>query len=251
VGTTKPLAGFDDFWRYGPGVFAECYRGCGGFLADRPGSLEHWVETSFFYHPNAIGCVPQVSWLPDEPSGQWIAYAIWAGPITKIGWKRNAVEIWELACRDRCEVESLDQLLRPVREAACKGGRYIDWWAVPGGLAEQMLALDFAELPRSLCVLGKVFDPAKKLTEQLEARGLPAICRNGASGRVEIRVGDCIGELERDAAMRMVFGRSSAGQEHQLGMLTMRPFAKTRATIEALDVALPCIPWSYLASEYI
>jgi hypothetical protein len=248
---TKPLAGFDDFWHSGAGVFAECYRGCGGFLADRPDSLERWVRTSFFYYPNAIGCVPQVSWLADKSSGRWSAYAVWAGPITKIDWKRNAVEIWELACRDDCDLESLDQLLRPACKAAREGSGYIDWWAVPGRLTERMLALDFVELPRNLCVLGKVFDPARKLAEQLEARGFPANCRNGTGGRVEICGGDCIVEVERDAAMRMVFGRSSASQEHQLGMLAMRPLAKARPTLDALDAALPCVPWSYLASEYI
>jgi GNAT superfamily N-acetyltransferase len=248
---TKPLAGFDDFWHSGADVFTACYRGCGGFLADRPGSLERWVKTSFFYHANAIGCVPQASCLPDKVGGRWTAYAIWAGPIKKIGWKRDAVEIWELACRDDCDSKSLDQLLRPPCEAARKGGGYIDWWAVPGRLTERMLALDFTELPRSLCVLGKVFDPARNLAEQLEARGFSANCRNGAGGRVEIRAGDCIVEVERDAGTRMVFGRSSASQEHQVGMLTIRPVAKARRILEALDAALPCVPWSYLASEYI
>jgi len=248
---TRPLAESDDFWHSGPGVFAECYRGCGGFLADRPGSLERWVNTSFLYHPNAIGCVPQVSWLLDESSRRWTAYAVWAGPIKKINWKRDAVEIWELACRDDCDTDSLDQLLQPAYEAACKGGGYIDWWAVTGRLTGQMLALGFTELPRSLCVLGKVFDPARKLAEQLDARGFPANCLNGAGGRVEIRARNCIVEVECDAAMRMVFGRSSASQEYQLGMLTIRPLVKARVTLEAIDAALPCVPWSYLASEYI
>jgi hypothetical protein len=248
---TRPLAGFDDFWHFAADVFTESYRGCGGFLADRPGSLERWAKASFFYHADAIGCVPQVSWLQDGLSGRWTAYAIWAGPIKKIDWKRDAVEIWELACRGDCDTESLCQLLRPPCEAARKGGGYIDWWAAPGRLTEQMLALDFVETPRSLCVLGKVFDPASKLAEQLKARGFPANCRNGAGGRVEIRARDCIVEVERDASMRMVFGRSSASQEHLLGMLTVRPMAKTPGTLEALDAALPCVPWSYLASEYI
>ena len=248
---TKPLAEFDDFWDSGASVFAECYRGCGGFLADRPGSLERWVKTSFFYRPNTIGCVPQVSWLQDESSGRWTAYAVWAGPIKKINWKRDAVEIWELARRDDCDTESLGQLLQPAYEAACKGGGYIDWWAVPGQLTKQMLALDFTELPRSLCVLGKVFDPARKLAAQLEARSFSANCLNGAGGRVEIRAGDGIVEVERDAAMRMVFGRSSASQEHRLGMLTLRPLAEAWRTLEALDAALPFVPWSYIASEYI
>jgi hypothetical protein len=248
---TQPLAEFDDFWHSGPSVFAECYRGCGGFVADRPGSLERWVKASFFYHPIAIGCVPQVSWLQDEMSGRWTAYAIWAGPIKKIDWKLDAVEIWELACRDDCDTESLAQLLQPACEAARQGGGYIDWWAVPGRLTEQMLALDVTELPRSLCVLGKVFDLARNLAEQLEARGVPANCRNGAGGRVEICAGDYIVEVEREAATRMVFGRSSASQEHQLGMLTIRPLVKARGALEVLDAALPCVPWSYLASEYI
>jgi len=26
---------------------------------------------------------------------------------------------------------------------------------------------------------------------------------------------------------------------------------KARVTLEAIDAALPCVPWSYLASEYI
>jgi hypothetical protein len=248
---TRPLAGFDDFWHSGAGVFTECYRGCGGFLADRPGSLERWAKTSFFYHANAIGCVPQVSWLTDELTGQWTAYAIWAGPIKNIGWKRDAVEIWELACRDGCDTKSLGRLLRPACEAARGGGGYVDWWAVPGRLTERMLALDYTELPRSLCILGKVFDPVRNLAEQLDACGLPAKCGDGAGGRVEINIGDCVIEIERDAATRMVFGRSLASQEHQLGMLTIRPLAKIRATLEALDAALPCVPWSYFASEYI
>jgi GNAT superfamily N-acetyltransferase len=251
VAKTRPLAGFVDFWHSGPSVFTECYRGSCGFLADRPGSLERWAKASFFYHANAIGCIPQVSWLQDESSGSWTAYAIWAGPIEKIDWKRGAVEIWELACRDNCSTKSLDQLLRPACQAARKGSGYVDWWAVPGRLTERMLALDFTELPRSLCVLGKVFDPAMNLAEQLEARGFPANCRNGAGGRAEMSAGGCIVEIERDAATRMVFARSSASQEHQLGMLTMRPMAKARATLEAFDAALPRVPWSYLASEYI
>jgi GNAT superfamily N-acetyltransferase len=249
VAMTRPLAGFDGFWSSSPAIFTECYRGSGGFLADRPDSLECWTKASFFYHANAIGCIPQVSWLEDELSGSWTAYAIWAGPIEKIDWKRGAVEIWELACRDNCTTEALNQLLRPACEAARRGDGYIDWWAAPGRLTERMLALGFTELPRSLCVLGKVFDPARKLAEQLQARGSPASCRNGAGGRVEISVGDCTVEVERDAATRLVFARSSASQEHQLGMLTIRPTAK--ATLEALDAALPCVPWSYLASEYI
>jgi hypothetical protein len=249
--TTKPLAGCDDFWQSGADVFAACYGGCGGHLADRPASLERWAKRSFFYHANAIGCVPQISWLQDELRGQWTAYAIWAGPITKIDWKRDAVEIWELACHDDCDTGSLDQLLRPACEAARQGGGYIDWWTVPGRLTEQMQVLDFVQLPRSLCILGKVFDPARKLAEQLDGRGFPAKCLNGAGERVEIRTVDCVVEVERDAAIRMVFGRSTASQEYQLGMLTIRPLAKARATIEAFDTALPCVPWSYLASEYI
>lgn len=248
---TRPLAGFDDFSHSGAGAFAECYRGSGGFLTDRPGSLERWAKASFFYHANTIGCVPQISWLQDNLGGQWTAYAIWAGPIKKIDWKRDAVEIWELACRHNCDTGSLDRLLQPAREAADTGGGYIDWWAVPGPLTSQMLALDFVEMPRSLCVLGKVFDPAGKLAEQLEARDFPANCRNAAGGRVEIRAGDCLVEIEHDAAMRMVFGRSSASHEYQLGMLTIRPLAKAPATLEAFDAVLPHVPWSYLASEYI
>lgn len=248
---TQPLAESDDFWRFSAGVFAECYRGYGGFLADRPQSLERWAKTSFFYHPGAVGCVPQVSRLPDRLSGHWKAYAIWAGPITKINWKRDAVEIWELACRDDCDTKSLGQLLRPSCEAACTGGGYVDWWAVPGQLVERMLPLGFVEQPRSLCVLGKVFDPASRLAGQLESRGFRGSCRNGAGGRVEICAQDCVVEVEHDAATRIVFGRSSASQEYRIGMLTIRPLAKAQGALEALDAALPSVPWSYLASEYI
>ena len=62
---------------------------------------------------------------------------------------------------------------------------------------------------------------------------------------------DCHVEIESDAATRMALGRSSASQEHQHGLLTVYPLVKTSTVLEALDRALPIVPWAYFASEFI
>jgi hypothetical protein len=135
-------------------VFAECYRGRAGYIAGRPESLRHWATASFFYDPAVLGCTPQISWLEDGS-----AYAIWAGPITGVTWKRGVTEIWELACRANSDIESIRELLQPALAAA---GGPVDWWAVAGHrLTPMMAALGFVERPRSLCVLGKIFDPGR------------------------------------------------------------------------------------------
>ncbi len=133
-------------------VFAECYRGYAGYMAGRPESLRQWSQVSFFYDPVVLGCAPQISWLEDGT-----AYAIWAGPITGVTWKHGVTEIWELACRADSDIESIRDLLQPAL-AAAHGP--VDWWAVDGHwLTSLVAALGFVERPRSLCVLGKLFDP--------------------------------------------------------------------------------------------
>ena len=223
-------------------VFASCYQGHAGFMAGRPESLNQWADASFFYDPASLGCTPQISWLDD-----WRAYAIWAGPIEKVGWKRGAVEIWELACREDCDLESLTKLLKPACAAARHGKSRVDWWAVTGhALTEKMLALGFVEQSRGLSVLGKIFEPAKALENRLRVA-----CTRAAGGRVDVQLNDSIIEIERDAATRMTFGRSTASLEHVHGLLTIRPQETTAATLKLLDEALPTMPWAYLASEYI
>ena len=78
-----------------------------------PESLDRWADVSFFYDPATVGCQPQISWLEDAKTGRWIAYAIWAGPIEKVGWKKGMVELWELACIGDCNPDLLRDLLQP------------------------------------------------------------------------------------------------------------------------------------------
>jgi hypothetical protein len=235
------------FSKHRSDVFSDCYRDYGGYMAGRPASLDHWGDVSFFYDPAIVGCQPQISWLEDVKTGRWIAYAIWAGPIEKVGWKKGAVEIWELACAGDCDLALLRCLLQPTCAAARAGSGQVDWWAVPGHtLTRQMHALGFFERPRSLCILGKVFDPAKKLGERLRTE-----CTNSAGQRVDIHMNDYRVEIESDAAMRMVFGRSTASLEYQHGLLTIYPLEKNQTALEDLDCALPIVPWAYFASEFI
>jgi GNAT superfamily N-acetyltransferase len=244
---TMPFAESRIFSRRRADVFASCYHGYGGYMADRPGSLDCWADVSFFYDPATTGCQPQISWLEDTKTGQWFAYAIWAGPIEKVGWKKDAVELWELARTRDCDPALLRDLLQPACAAARNGNGQLDWWAVPDhGLTQQMIAMGFVERPRSLCVLGKVLDPAKKLGEQLQVE-----CTGNAGQRVDIHMNDCHVEIESDAAIRMVLGRSTASLEYQRGSLTIYPLVKTPTTLEALDRALPIVPWTYFASEFI
>lgn len=251
---TRPFVESRDLSGRRGDVFASCYRGYGGFMADRPGSLDQWAEISFFYDPSAIGCTPQISWLEDA-SGRWTAYAIWAGPIRKVGWKKDVVEIWELACLDDCDLESLRRLLEPARAAAIEGNRQIDWWAVPEHqLVKQMLALGFEERPRSLCVLGRILDPARLFGHRLQAWGpskAPIECTSPANRRLELRLDGCDVEIEREGASRMLFGRSTASLEHQHGLLTIRPMHRMQDTIESLDRAFPLANWGYFESEFI
>ena len=235
-------------------VFASCYRDYGGFMADRPDSLDQWGDVSFLYDSQTMGCTPQISWLEDT-HGKWVAYAIWTGPIRKMGWKKDMVEIWELACADGCDLDSLRRLLEPVRAAACEGNRQIDWWAVPGHpLAEHMLALGFEERPRSLCVLGKIFDPARLWSHRLQVRKPSTSSTESithANRRLELHLDGCNVEIEMDGATRMLFGRSTASLEHQQGLLTIRPLQRIPATVESLDRAFPVARWGYFASEFI
>ncbi len=236
-------------------VFHSCYRGYGGFMAGRPESLDQWARASFFYDPDAVGCTPRISWLEDTATGRWKAYALWAGPIDKVDWKKRVVEIWELACDESCDLESIRSVLQPACAAALKGSGKIDWWLIPGHpLTDRMLTLGFIENPRSLSVLGKVFDPARKLDEQLRARQCPGRvirCASAVGGGVEVRLDECELTVEHDAAMRIVFGRSNASLEHRLGLLTVRPLHETQTALKVLDIALPIVPWCYFASEYI
>jgi len=236
-------------------LFAACYRDYGGFMGHRPRSLDEWATVSFFYDPPTVGCTPQISWVEDAMTGRWIAYAIWAGPIRNVGWKKDVVEIWEMACADNCDVECLRHLLQPVCAAACDGNGHIDWWSVPGhALSERMLSLGFEEMPRSLCVLGRILDPARMLQTRLRSGNLSTgsvECTTQANSRVEIRLGDCRLEIEIEGATRMLFGRSTASLEHQHGSLTIRPLRKTRAVLETLDQVFPFVRWSYFASEFI
>ncbi len=228
-------------------IFANCYHGYGGYMADRPESLDCWADISFFYDPTIVGCRPQISWLEDEKTGQWIAYAIWAGPIEKVAWKKGLVELWEVACTKDCDLASLRHLLQPACAAARQGNGELDWWAVPGhALTQQMLALGFIEKPRSLCVLGKVFDSAKMLGDQLRIESTSSERR-----RVDIHMDDCHVEIENDAATRMALGRSTASSAHQHGLLTVYPLGKTPTALETLNHALPVVPWAYFASEFI
>jgi hypothetical protein len=139
--------------------------------------------------------------------------------------------------------------------AARNGSGRVDWWAVPDHpLTQKMLALGFEERPRDLCVLGKVFDPARRLNDQFRTGKLGARsveCAESAGRRVDIDIDGCGVEIEHDGAMRMVLGRSTASLEHQHGLLTIRPLRKTPAVLEALDGALRIVPWCYFASEYI
>jgi GNAT superfamily N-acetyltransferase len=235
-------------------LFASCYRGYGGFMGQRPGSLDQWATVSFFYDPPTVGCIPQISRVEDT-TGHWIAYAIWAGPIRNVGWKKDLVEIWELACADNCDVESLRRVLQPACAAASDGKGHIDWWAVPGhALTERMLTLGFTEMSRSLCVLGRILDPPRMVQTRLQSRNRSVDsmeCRSGANSRVEIRLDDCHVEIEIDGATRMLFGRSTASREHQHGSLTIRPLQKTQPILETLDEAFPLVRWSYFASEFI
>lgn len=236
-------------------MFDNCYRGYAGFIGDRPASLNAWADRSFFYDEGSLGCTPQISWLEDATTGRCIAYAIWAGPIQKVDWKKGVVEIWELSCANDFPVEFLSRLLQPVIAAACGGNGHVDWWAVNGhSLTEKMLALGFAERPRSLCVLGKVFDPSQKLKDLLQTKAEPwraAECICSAGRRVDMRVEGCDVEIEPDAATRMILGRSTATEELRHGLVTIRPYQRMRAISEGLDGVLPYVPWSYFASEFI
>jgi hypothetical protein len=221
-------------------------------MAGRPSSLDRWADTSFFYDPHTIGCVPRISWLENPETGEWEWYAIWAGPIEKVDWKKGAVEIWELGCSTHCDAESLRRLLQPACAAARRGGGYVDWWAVPNHpLTEQMVAAGFAEMPRSLCLLGRLFDPARRMADQLRTQGVTVELSDSTDRRVDIRMDDTHVEIEFDAAIRMILGRSTASQEYQHGLLTTYPFRRTLDVLTALDVALPGVPWSHFASEYI
>ena len=169
------------------------------------------------------------------------------GPIEKVAWKKGLVELWEVACAKDCDLASLRRLLQPACAAARQGNGELDWWAVPGhALTQQMLALGFVERPRSLCVLGKVFDSAKMLGGQLRIESTSSERR-----RVDIHMNDCRVEIENDAATRMALGRSTASLSHQHGLLTVYPLGKTPTAVETLDHALPAVPWAYFASEFI
>lgn len=252
---TSTFAESRDHLRQRGEVFDNCYRGYAGFMGDRPVSLNAWADSSFFYDEISLGCVPQISWLEDVTTGRWIAYAIWAGPIQKVDWKKGIVEIWELSCADDFPVEFLRRLLQPVRAAAGGGNGHVDWWAVDGhSLTDKMLALGFVERPRSLCALGKMFDPSQKLKELLRAKAEPWRSTEGirsAGGRVDLHVDDGDVEIEPDAATRMIFGRSTATEELHHGLVTIRPYQRMRAMSEGLDSVLPSVPWSYFASEFI
>jgi GNAT superfamily N-acetyltransferase len=252
---TAPFSEFGGLSSHRGEVFATCYQGYGGFMAGRPSSLDRWADVSFFYDLNSVGSIPQISWLENAATGRWVAYAIWAGPIEKVDWKKGVVEIWELACAEDCDLESLRRVLQPACMAARNGSGRVDWWAVPDHpLTQKMLALGFEERPRDLCVLGKVFDPARRLNDQFRTGKLGARsveCAESAGRRVDIDIDGCGVEIEHDGAMRMVLGRSTASLEHQHGLLTIRPLRKTPAVLEALDGALRIVPWCYFASEYI
>ncbi len=237
-------------------VFSACYRGHVGFLAERPRSLDLWSRASFFYEPRLMGYTPKISWI-ERPNGHWKAYAIWAGPMDRIEWKKGAVEIWEIACAEDSDPESLRALLQPavVAGRAGRADGSPHWWAVPGHrITRQMMALGAEESPRALCVLGRIFDPAARLAERLRAtipsaRGVD--CAIAAGGRVELRLNDVAVQIERDSALRLLFGRTTATIEHQHGVLSVQPAAKTRDVLHLLDRAFPCAPWAYFASEFI
>ncbi len=222
-------------------------------MAGRPVSLDQWAEVSFFYDPDTVGCTPQISWLEEPGTGRWIAYAIWAGPIRKVGWKRDLVEIWELACAEDCHLQSLRALLQPACAAALEGNGQIAWWAVPDhALTERMKALGFEEQPRRLCVLGRILDPAQVIRNRFREIGMSAPeCIRAANGRVELHLDGGQVEMEEDSATRMLFGRSPASLAHQQGLLTIRPQPKTQTILESLDRAFPWVRWSYFASEFI
>ena len=125
-------------------------------------------------------------------TGRWGRLRNLDGPIGKVGWKKGAVEIWELACAGDCDSALLRCLLQPICIVARTGNGQVIWWEFPvTPLTHQMLALGFVEGPRSLCVLGKVFDPAKKLGEQHKAESI-----NGAGQRVDVRINHCRVEIE-------------------------------------------------------
>ena len=148
-------------------------------------------------------------------------------------WKFGNWLVTEIAISLCCVISCNPPALPPAQ-----GNGQIDWWAVPGHtLTQQMLALGFVERPRSLCVLGKVFDPAKKLGEQLRVESA-----GSERQRVDIHMDDCHVEIENDAATRMALGRSTASPGHQHGLLTVYPLGKTPIALETLDRALPLCP---------
>ena len=152
-----------------------------------------------------------------------------------------------MACDKDCDLASLRHLLQPARAAARQGNGKLDWWAVPGhALTQQILALGFVERPRSLCVLGKMFDSAKMLGGQLRVEST-----SSERQRVDIHMDDCRVEIENDTATRMALGRATASSAHQHGLLTVYPPGKTPTALETLDHALPAVPWAYFASEFI
>jgi GNAT superfamily N-acetyltransferase len=248
---TLPFTGFNSSGEDARALFDGCYAGHAGFLAGRPQSMDNWAATSPFYDADAMGYTPQISWLEDS-RGTRKSYAIWAGPMNKPAWKKGAVEIWELACAADCDDASLGALLEPALRLASPTTS-VDWWSPTGHiLAGRLQTLGFAPRPNSLCVLGTVFDPATRLIEQLRAASSEFSPGRPTTGQhVNVEFGNTRVEIQRDAAVRLIFARSSAHLEHAQGLIIVHPIQKTAECLNRIDAALPYSPWAYFPSEYI
>jgi len=155
---TTPLTDAGDFQSQADALFRSCYESYGGYIERDPGNSARWGRTSFFYDPEIVGAVPQLSRV-SRPDGTLAAYAVWSGPMTKVGWKKNAVELWEIAGCPDVSTHELAALLAPAASAALAGGgRLTGWYGPAQWLRERLKPLGVQDLPPNLVVLGKWFE---------------------------------------------------------------------------------------------
>ena len=235
-------------------LFRHCYGGNNGLMGSRPDSLLRWSRTSYFYDKEIAGATPQFSWL-ESPDGTLAAYVIWNGPMKKVGWKKDAVEIWEIACRKKCSARDLSALLSAAGNAAAKSGVKLICWSSPEHfLLGKLKAAGFEEQPRHLAVLGKWLNPGGMLQAKLDRADTSKKWNatiKGISGKFEIETPDFTIELEASVLTRLLFGRISAAAALVSGLAGVYPAGMAEDAQKMLENIFHPLDWGYLASEFI
>ncbi len=235
-------------------LFRHCYDRNNGYMGDRPDSLLRWSRTSYFYDADISGATPQFSRL-EAPDGKLLAYMIWNGPMEKVAWKKDAVEIWEIACRKECSDDDLSALLSAaVNVAAAYGVRLICWSSPEHFLYSKLTASGFEEQPRNLVVLGKWLDLGRSLQAKLDslaaAQKWKASVKN-CSEKFEMKTPEFTVELDTSSLTRLLFGRTSAAAVLASGLAGVYPAGRTESARMMLENIFEPFEWGYFASEFI